>query len=78
MPECVHSFLNHFLLVVFLYSWHFEIKFNTKLNKRLDRPDDLKAKEAIRTRLQGHSKNLIPKRGTIPQDQQVTLFRKEA
>ncbi len=49
-----------------------------KLNKRLDRPDDLKAKEAIRTRLQGHSKNLIPKRGTIPQDQQVTLFRKEA
>ena len=49
-----------------------------KLNKRLDRPDDLKAKDLIRSRLQGHAKNLIPIRGTIPQDQQVALFRKEA
>lgn len=49
-----------------------------KLNKRLDRSDDLKSKAAIQSRLQGHSKNLIPRRGAIPQDQQVKLFCKEA
>lgn len=49
-----------------------------KLNKRLDRPDDLIAKKLIRDRLQGHSKNLIPIRGDITQDQQVALFCKEA
>lgn len=49
-----------------------------KLNKRLDRQDDLKAKAAIKDRLQGHTKNLIPTRGSLEQDQQVALFRKEA
>lgn len=49
-----------------------------KLNKRLDRPDDLKAKQAVQGRLQGHLKNLIPKRGDGAQDQQVALFCKEA
>lgn len=49
-----------------------------KLNKRLDRSDDLKAQSDVKARLQGHSKNLIPDRGTIPQDQQVTLFCNEA
>jgi hypothetical protein len=49
-----------------------------KLNERLDRADDLKAKEAIRARLQGHVKNLIPQRGSLEQGQQVNLFRKEA
>lgn len=49
-----------------------------KLNKRLDRSNDLKAKEVIQARLQGHSKNLIPQRGTCTQDQQIALFCKEA
>lgn len=49
-----------------------------KLNKRLDRDDDLKARAALQERLQGHEKNLIPTRGTLKQDQQVALFRKEA
>ncbi len=49
-----------------------------KLNKRLDRDDDLKAKSAIKERIQGHAKNLIPTRGSVKQDQQVALFRQEA
>lgn len=49
-----------------------------KLSKRLDRSDELNAKKAVRERIEGHSKNLIPKRGSIIQDQQVALFCKEA
>ena len=49
-----------------------------KLKLKLDRSDDLEVPRAVRKRLQAHTKNLIPKRGEQPQDQQIALFRKEA
>lgn len=49
-----------------------------KLKSRLDRASDLSGVNAAREHIQAHTKNLIPVRGDLTQEQRVALFCQEA